>query len=74
MTEPKFKIGQVVRIISGSPNMTIQEVNYEPVNPYDPEGEQQFTGFYLCTWYETKDLQPSKEFHENVLELVVDTN
>ncbi|MDG2962993.1 YodC family protein [Exercitatus varius] len=59
--EPNFEIGQIVKLKSGGPDMTIQEAL---INGYD-----EFKGNYRCQWFAGKKLE-SGTFPEDSLELV----
>ena len=54
--EPKFKPGDVVKLISGGPNMAIQGAHYDVLaNEYVED-------IYDCVWFE-KDSDPKQEAH-----------
>jgi uncharacterized protein YodC (DUF2158 family) len=59
--EHKFKIGDVVRLKSGGPNMTV--ANYD-LYGYDSEKK------YLCTWFDDKHKHNETLFWGEQLELV----
>lgn len=46
LRKPKFKIGDIVYLVSGGPSMAIQE---PVINSYDV-----FTGDYWCQWFSGK--------------------
>jgi uncharacterized protein YodC (DUF2158 family) len=58
MEEQKFKRGDVVRLKSGSPKMTVAG--------YDPEDGANVT----CTWFSNKELQ-EQSFHQDLLDAYV---
>jgi len=60
----KFKPGDIVKIASGSPDMTVQEFasNAMYTKTYDDQ--------YICVWFDTNNEPQSDSFHENVLVLV----
>ncbi|BBF14935.1 hypothetical protein CHBNV3_17990 [Haemophilus influenzae] len=60
--ENKFGVGQVVKLKSGGPDMTIQDF-------YTKE----FSGKYRCQWFAGKKLE-NGVFPEQSLELVKDEN
>jgi uncharacterized protein YodC (DUF2158 family) len=63
--QPKFKIGDIVKLKSGSPDMTITQV-YKLAFEND-----KFSGHYKCQYYnETTKTFSSSDFHEDALEEV----
>ena len=58
----KFKIGDVVRLKSGGPNMTVTEYDV-----FDYGGDQKK---YLCRWFDEKNKPAELTFREEELELV----
>ena len=58
----KFKIGDVVRLKSGGPNMTV--ANYDV---YAFEGSEKK---YLCKWFDDKHKPAELLFKEEELEIV----
>lgn len=60
--ENKFEVGQVVKLKSGGPDMTIQGF-----------GTIEFSGNYRCQWFAGKKLE-NGVFPEQSLELVKDEN
>ena len=58
----KFKIGDVVRLKSGGPNMTVTE--------YDVYGYAETQKKYLCRWFDDKHKPAELTFKEEELELV----
>lgn len=60
--ENKFEVGQVVKLKSGGPDMTIQDFYTE-----------KFSGKYRCQWFAGKKLE-NGVFPEQSLELVNDEN
>ncbi len=66
--EPKFDAGDIVKLRSGSPNMTCKPY-IEPSTKDIKNGV--FRGNYWCTWYDEGVKDPrSKKIHEIYLELV----
>jgi uncharacterized protein YodC (DUF2158 family) len=59
----KFKAGDVVRLRSGGPNMTI--VKYANYSFYDGIDMK-----YLCRWFDSKNVKFEHTFTEPELELV----
>lgn len=67
--EQKFKAGEVVRLKSGGPKMTIAWLEFHhnmSSNQYDI-----FTGEVLCEWFDDKELKQSK-FQQNSLEKITE--
>lgn len=60
--ENKFEVGQVVKLKSGGPDMTIQNFSTE-----------KFSGNYRCQWFAGKKLE-NGVFPEQSLELVTNEN
>jgi hypothetical protein len=58
----KFEVGQVVKLKSGGPDMTIQDFC-----------TKEFSGKYRCQWFAGKKLE-NGVFPEQSLELVKDEN
>ncbi|ATL46561.1 DUF2158 domain-containing protein [Chitinophaga caeni] len=44
-TNPKFKLGDIVALKSGGPNMTITSLKSHFL-------AESFTGTYMCTWFD----------------------
>ncbi|WP_198078796.1 YodC family protein [Acinetobacter calcoaceticus] len=62
---PKFQIGDIVKLNSGGPDMTIlKRKRFSPM-----KGPSYFTGVYECQWFAGKKLD-SGEFQEASLLLV----
>ena len=64
MNIPKFFVGAVVYLNSGSKNMTVKEHIY---NKEIKDPEKAYEGKLICTWEENGKFE-EKEFHENMLE------
>ncbi|WP_126247753.1 YodC family protein [Chitinophaga rhizosphaerae] len=60
---PNFKIGDQVRLKSGGPRMTIEDITKK--FPKDP-----FTGKYNCIWFLNDELKVHS-FEEETIELYV---
>jgi uncharacterized protein YodC (DUF2158 family) len=58
--QPKFKLGDVVILKSGGPEMTISEVKQSIT-------DETFTGYYICVWFKDKAVQTGT-FQEEILE------
>ena len=62
----QFTVGNIVRLKSGSPDMTILEKHFDKnaalYNQPQPEG------YFLCGWFE-KDIHHKEVFHQDVLVL-----
>ena len=58
----KFKTGDVVRLKSGGPNMTVAD--------YDEYGYPTSEWKYLCRWFDEKHKHAELTFREEELELV----
>ena len=63
--EQKFKVGDVVTLKSGSPKMTVSEINYKL--RYGTGNVDVFTGFVNCTWF-LEDVLKEATFHQDVLQ------
>lgn len=61
--EPKFKIGDIVRLISGGPDMTINKLKFECIGESD---KYKPSGYYECVWFEENQLSHFT-FHEDTL-------
>ena len=59
MSEDRFKTGDVVRLKSGGPNMTV--VKY---GDYSQERK------VLCEWFDEKNKQDQRLFYDSELEIV----
>ncbi|KAA2245000.1 DUF2158 domain-containing protein [Chitinophaga agrisoli] len=66
----KFKVGDVVKVKSGSPHMTISGLSTR-FKSLQEEGARmkRFDGIYFCTWFQDNRAFHDK-FQETVLELV----
>ncbi len=53
MTEPKFTVGDVVRLKSGGPLMTVQQATY--------------ADNIMCTWFGENNRRMSEGFHPRTL-------
>lgn len=64
---PKFSVGNVVKLKSGGPDMTITIV----MNKTDPTSATQrsFKGSYICEWF-LGNTDNKKEFPEDALEFI----
>jgi uncharacterized protein YodC (DUF2158 family) len=62
METPRFKTGDVVRLKSGGPNMTVAD--------YDLYGLGAMEKSYLCTWFDDKHKHNELTFRQEQLELV----
>lgn len=60
--ENQFNVGDIVRLKSGGPDMTIRTVVRNT--------REEFIGFYDCQWFAGKKLE-SGRFPEESLELIV---
>ncbi|MEJ7680588.1 MAG: DUF2158 domain-containing protein [Segetibacter sp.] len=67
--EPKFKIGQVVKLKSGGINMTVEKLIYgtDNNNPYSLVDI--FTGDIRCSYFEEGKLK-TYDFPQDMLQLV----
>lgn len=61
--EIKFKVGDVVRLKSGGPEMTIEEIDY--TIPSKGSGST-FTGYVYCKWFIGNELKNGR-FHQDSL-------
>jgi uncharacterized protein YodC (DUF2158 family) len=61
MNEPKFTKGEIVKLKSGGPEMTVDRIH---TNIYDS-----FSGKYTCKWFSGDELQEG-DFDEETLEKV----
>ncbi|HDR1514776.1 YodC family protein [Pasteurella multocida] len=61
--ENQFHVGDIVKLKSGGPDMTIKTVARNGLS-------DTFTGFYDCQWFAGKKLE-SGRFPEESLELIV---
>jgi uncharacterized protein YodC (DUF2158 family) len=59
MNESKFAKGEIVKLKSGGPEMTVDRIH---TNIYD-----QFSGKYSCKWFSGDELQEG-DFDEETLE------
>lgn len=50
---PKFKVGDIVYLVTGSPSMSVAE----PLLEYRSETYAQFCGDYKCQWFTGKKLE-----------------
>ena len=50
--KPKFKIGDIVYLVTGSPSMSVSE----PLIEYK-SGSDEFRGNYKCQWFAGKKLE-----------------
>lgn len=66
MTE-KFKIGDLVRLKSGSPTMTIHKSS-----KWDADKGVYDTEIVMCRWFDEKKILHRVNFNVNTLELVTD--
>ena len=73
---PKFKVGDIVKLKSGGPNMTISAIKNDP-DSSNLNGKiimtSGFFGNYECKWFENQgDSQISRTsiFNEDTLELI----
>lgn len=64
--KPKFKNSEKVKLISGSPTMTIEKIEYEL--DYSSGELTKFTGYYTCVWFDENQKPQREKFHENALE------
>lgn len=70
---PKYKIGDVVQLVSGSPDLSISKIlldfNTTTLN-------NEFRGYYTCNMYDTliNDFKVIKRLHEDELILIKKTN
>lgn len=62
--EQKFKIGDVVLLKSGSPEMTISNIK----KVKSMSGPSVFKGFYECKWFEGNNVCKD-DFHQDALEI-----
>jgi uncharacterized protein YodC (DUF2158 family) len=71
-----FNQGDIVKLNSGGPNMTIRSVHFDKAASLYKQ--QQPVGYYDCVWFETEDntSQPLQygTFHANELTLVKTNN
>lgn len=61
--ENNFNVGNIVKLKSGGPNMTIRTVATNSIT-------EKFTGYYDCQWFAGKKLENGR-FPEESLELIV---
>lgn len=64
MNEPKYKIGNIVIINSGGPNMTINTVNENL-----EENKYVFNGTYECLWFDNFTIK-KETFYEQTISKV----
>jgi len=67
--EPKFKVGEVVRLKSGGPKMTIERQVIE--NPPNDLSRREFIGNYYCIFYDGTTLKNEK-LHQDWLAIATD--
>ncbi|MGX2949251.1 YodC family protein, partial [Frederiksenia canicola] len=65
--ENQFNVGDIVRLKSGGPDMTVQSVEKNSTLAIDAPGE--FNGDYTCQWFAGKKLEKGR-FPEESLESV----
>jgi len=63
--EENFKIGDLVRLKSGGPLMTISSAT--KTTSFNG-GPSKFTGKFKCTWFDAKNEPQFQEFHQDTLE------
>lgn len=61
----KFKVGDLVRLKSGGPLMTVKDVYDDPNNPFLKD----YGGYVKCTWFDEKNALRSSEFQQDTIEL-----
>lgn len=66
MIEQKFKIGDVVCLKSGGPDMTVSEFGEMP--DFTIGGKETFNGYVVCQWFAKDDIKQA-HFHQDILEL-----
>ena len=57
MSDPKFQVGDVVRLKSGGPLMTVQQATY--------------ADSIMCTWFGEDNRRMSEGFHPRTLQRIV---
>ncbi len=68
MSEPKFKIGDVVNLKSDKQNqMTINDIRTETT--VGQSIDQKFSGYYECMWFDVTIELKKEDIKEEVLEL-----
>lgn len=50
--KPKFKIGDIVYLVTGSPSMSVAD----PIIEFKSGGSYEFRGNYKCQWFAGKNL------------------
>ncbi len=74
--EKKFKRGDVVRLKSGGPNMTVVEYRmwHDTLHMFSGKPKQPSfeTDVVYCTWFGDKQKREGGEFHQDLLELISD--
>jgi len=64
--ERKFKVGDKVKLKSGGPDMTVQNVYDDPKNPFLKE----YGGLVKCTWFNDKNIRLTDDFNQDTLDKV----
>ena len=66
--EFKFEVGDVVKLKSGGPKMTVKE--YQEKHSIVPikDQETEYTGYILCSWFDEKNKLRCHRFLEKALE------
>ncbi len=62
---PKFKVGEIVQLLSGGPAMT--------VSSHRPSG-QVAAGSVLCVWFDKQDQRHAHDFEEATLKTYAGTS
>lgn len=60
---PKFKVGDIVYLVTGGPSMSV----VEPLLEYHAENYAQFCGDYNCQWFIGKKLKHGTFAEESLI-------
>lgn len=66
MSSPIFKVGQIVKLKSGGPDMTVKDINTN-------FSTGQFTGSYNCQWFAGKKLDSGTFPQESIEEVSLES-
>ena len=66
--QPKYSVGQVVRLNSGSPKMTIRKANTKRTITSNMKGvSDDFDGTYNCQWFDGNDYKDGDFSEESLI-------